>query len=145
MRLTRETIERFPSDGADGLYNLACIRSGFAWFLTGDEKWTAEERAEGKREAALAVETLRKAVAAGFRDLEQLRKDTDLNALRGREDFKALEADLAALDRNADRRRLTNRSGLREEHSRRRRANAARAVRADLTRRSRCGRCRGQS
>jgi hypothetical protein len=42
------------------------------------------------------VEALRKAVAAGFRNLELLRKDTDLDALRGREDFKALEADLAA-------------------------------------------------
>src|SRR5262245_49026600 len=34
-----------------------------------------------------------------------------------------LEADLAAIDRNADRWRLPDRSGLREEHNRRRRAN----------------------
>jgi hypothetical protein len=42
------------------------------------------------------MEALSKAVAAGYRNLDHLRKDTDLDVLRGREDYKALEADLAA-------------------------------------------------
>jgi hypothetical protein len=39
---------------------------------------------------------LRKAVAAGFKDAGQMAKDSDLDALREREDFKKLMAELAA-------------------------------------------------
>jgi tetratricopeptide (TPR) repeat protein len=43
------------------------------------------------------MDALRKAVAAGYRDLEWIRGDSDLNVLRDRADFKSLEADLAGL------------------------------------------------
>jgi tetratricopeptide (TPR) repeat protein len=46
------------------------------------------------KEADLAMEWLKKAVAAGFKDIAQIKKDTDLDALRGREDFKKLLAEL---------------------------------------------------
>jgi|GEM_PF-860572 len=99
MKLAREVCERLPSDGPLDLYNLACFRALNAASLPQDkekEKPTAEDLAEQKHEADLAMEALRKAVDAGWRNLDHLHKDTDLDALRGREDFKALEADLAA-------------------------------------------------
>jgi hypothetical protein len=39
---------------------------------------------------------LRKAVAAGFTDAEHIKQDRDLDALRGREDFQQLLAELEA-------------------------------------------------
>jgi tetratricopeptide (TPR) repeat protein len=97
MRRAYELIDRMPTDGPDNLYNLACCRAVCSTsFGSENGKRTAEERAEQKRELDLAMEALSKAVAAGYRDLDHLRKDTDLDALRGREDYKALEADLAA-------------------------------------------------
>ncbi len=97
MRLAREVGERLPSDSAVDLYNLACFHALCAIsFRVGNEKPTAEEFAEQKREADLAIETLRKAIAAGYKDLDHIRRDPDLIALRGRADYKALEADLSA-------------------------------------------------
>ncbi|HTU91569.1 MAG TPA: choice-of-anchor C family protein [Gemmataceae bacterium] len=98
MRLAREAIERLPSDTATDLYYAAwwraiCLPSP----AKGKEKPTTDEQAEQKREADLVMESLRQAVAAGFRDLEGLRKNTAMNPLRSRDDFKAVEADLAAL------------------------------------------------
>ncbi len=97
MRLARDVIDRLPSDGAENLFYLACVWAECSSFLAqGKDKPTAEEQAEQKQQADLAMEALRKAVAAGFRDVERLRTASELNALRGREDFKAVEADLAA-------------------------------------------------
>ncbi len=98
MNLAREVGERLPSDSPTDLYNLACYRALNATFALrpGDEKATAEERAEQKRQADQAMEALRKAIAAGYKDLNWIRQDADLHVLRGRADFKALEADLAA-------------------------------------------------
>jgi hypothetical protein len=42
------------------------------------------------RYAVRAIALLRQATDAGYKDLETLRKDPDLNALRGRDDFKKL-------------------------------------------------------
>ena len=51
--------------------------------------------ADKKREHAdRAMELLRKAVKAGFNDAGHMKKDTDLNPLRGREDFKKLLGEL---------------------------------------------------
>jgi hypothetical protein len=44
--------------------------------------------------AARAVELLRQAVGKGFKNTAHMKRDTDLDALRGREDFKKLLADL---------------------------------------------------
>jgi hypothetical protein len=41
-----------------------------------------------------AIELLRKAVQAGWKDAAQMAEDTDLDPLRGREDFKKLMAEL---------------------------------------------------
>jgi serine/threonine-protein kinase len=55
---------------------------------------TPIEQAERKKTCDLAMEVLRQAVAAGYRDRSQLDKNPDLAPVRQRDDFKAL---LAAL------------------------------------------------
>ncbi len=97
LRLTREAIERMPSDGPDALFNLATARVGFSMVLVeGKTKLTAQEKAEQKHEEDLAVEAFRQAIAAGFRDRDRLQSARVLNALRQRDDFRALEAELLA-------------------------------------------------
>jgi hypothetical protein len=44
--------------------------------------------------AARAVELLRRAIENGFQNLEQLKHDPELDALRQRDDFKKLLAEL---------------------------------------------------
>jgi hypothetical protein len=51
---------------------------------------------EVRAEADKAMAVLSRAVASGFHDAEQIRKDTDLDSLRKREDFKQLMAKLAS-------------------------------------------------
>ncbi len=44
----------------------------------------------------MAIDWLKQAVAAGYKDVEHMKKDTDLDPLREREDFKKLIAELEA-------------------------------------------------
>src|SRR5579884_174545 len=97
MRLAREAIDRLPSDEPEDLFFLACVRAEYSIILgSSQDKLTNEERAEQKYQEDLAMEALRKAIAAGFRNATSLHLEASLSVLRGREDFKALEADLAA-------------------------------------------------
>jgi serine/threonine protein kinase len=73
-----------------GMYNLACIHA-----------LMAPKSGDPAREADLAMELLKKAVAAGYKDLALINKDTDLNVLRGREDFNKLLAELEAREGKA--------------------------------------------
>jgi tetratricopeptide (TPR) repeat protein len=77
---------------AGALYNLACAYALAAAKLP---------PADAERAAAKAVATLRRAVAAGYRDAAHMQKDSDLDALRRRDDYAALLWDLA--DRPATR------------------------------------------
>jgi serine/threonine protein kinase/tetratricopeptide (TPR) repeat protein len=80
-----KVIELDPNhpDAAISIYNIACIH---ALMIP-----TSPDHA---KQAGVATEWLQKAVAAGYRDIAQIKKDTDLDVLRGREDFKKLLADL---------------------------------------------------
>jgi hypothetical protein len=71
------------------LYNLACTESLISGLAIGSER---------DAYAVRAMATLRRAVAEGFRDLNTLRKDEDLDPLRSRPDFQALLLDLAFPD-----------------------------------------------
>jgi serine/threonine protein kinase/tetratricopeptide (TPR) repeat protein len=51
---------------------------------------------DSPRQADLAMDWLKRSVAAGYRDVDLMKKDTDLNALRDRDDFKKLLAELEA-------------------------------------------------
>jgi serine/threonine-protein kinase len=88
-------MERLSALQPDGfnLYNLACFRallSGIA--AEPGSGLTSREVSSLGEQAVLA---LHKAVEAGFRNVGLMRRDTDLDALRGRPDFQMLLLDLA--------------------------------------------------
>jgi tetratricopeptide (TPR) repeat protein len=60
----------------------------------GKSALTADEQAERRKYADLAMETLRQAVAAGFTDGARLKTEEILDPLRGRADFQRLLAEL---------------------------------------------------
>jgi serine/threonine protein kinase/tetratricopeptide (TPR) repeat protein len=53
------------------------------------------------RQADLAMDWLKRSVAAGYRNVDHMKKDTDLAALRDRDDFKELIAELEAASKPA--------------------------------------------
>lgn len=69
------------------VYDAACIYS-----LSSAGVSSNAQLAE--RYAARAVELLRRASQKGFRDVKHIEKDSDLDSLRQREDFKKLLAEL---------------------------------------------------
>jgi serine/threonine-protein kinase len=78
-------------------YNAACALAQCIAIVEIDEKANKEERAKqiqfyGDRAMAM----LRDAVAKGYKDAAHMKKNTELDSLRSREDFKKLVADLEA-------------------------------------------------
>jgi serine/threonine protein kinase/tetratricopeptide (TPR) repeat protein len=89
--------ESLEPTGAAGLYNAACLRAICAAVIPRDpKKPTADAAQVAMEQADLAMAWLHRAVAAGFNDAEHITQDSDLDALRGREDFKKLLAELQA-------------------------------------------------
>jgi serine/threonine protein kinase/tetratricopeptide (TPR) repeat protein len=70
---------------ADSLYYIGCVYA-----------LKIRKSKGGANEADLAMQWLKKAMAAGFEDAARIKTDTDLDALRGRADFKQLLAGLEA-------------------------------------------------
>jgi hypothetical protein len=66
------------------LYDASCVCALASSSVKGDTKLA-------ERYASRAVELLRQAVAKGYKDVAHMKKDADLDGLRGREDFKKLE------------------------------------------------------
>jgi tetratricopeptide (TPR) repeat protein len=94
----RERLQLWPGQ-PDVLYQFA---AGLAVQITTVEK-LAKEKGLSQEDVAQqrlygdeALESLRAAVALGFRDADQLRRDSKLDPLRSRDDFKKLLADLEA-------------------------------------------------
>jgi serine/threonine protein kinase len=81
-----DELAAMPGLGAGGLYDAACVYALVSGRL---------HPADANRVAATAVATLRRAVAAGYRDVRHMTEDSDLAAVRGRADFAALLWDLA--------------------------------------------------
>jgi tetratricopeptide (TPR) repeat protein len=69
------------------LYNAACV-CALASSSAKQDLGLAEQY------ASRAVELLRQAVAKGYKNVAHIKKDTDLDGLRGRDDFKTLMAQL---------------------------------------------------
>jgi serine/threonine protein kinase/tetratricopeptide (TPR) repeat protein len=76
-----------PDTGAT-MYNIGCVHA-----------LLMPKSRDGAKEADLAMDWVKQGVAAGFKDVEQFKTDTDLDALRDREDFKKLLADLEAANK----------------------------------------------
>jgi tetratricopeptide (TPR) repeat protein len=83
--------------GAGDLYNAAC---GYALCVP-----LADTPQTRDRYAVRAIELLSRAITGGFKDVAQLKKDGDLDALRPRDDFKKLVADLEAATKPKDAKR----------------------------------------
>lgn len=75
-----------PKWNADQWYNFACIYAIASGKIADKEQEYADR----------AMELLHKAVQAGFKDAAHMKKDTDLDPLRERDDFKKLYAELEA-------------------------------------------------
>ena len=89
--------ERLELAGSD--YNLACCYALFAAAIRKDDKRPAVLRSEeGEKLAREAMQSLRRAKANGYfavpANRKQLDKDTDLDSLRTRADYKAFLATL---------------------------------------------------
>jgi tetratricopeptide (TPR) repeat protein len=78
------------SDNPDRLYDMACELSLCVPLAGADDR---AGQAAQDRYAAWAIDALRKAIAAGFRDFAHMKVDTDLDPLRNRDDFQLLMMD----------------------------------------------------
>jgi serine/threonine-protein kinase len=92
-RAAAEEWEKFNRTDAESLYTAARMRAITAAVIRATDK-SPEGVKQADVEADRAVDWLRKAIAAGFKDAARLRKDADLDALRDRDDFKKLLAEL---------------------------------------------------
>ena len=86
--------EKLNRTDADSLYNAACIRAVTAAVQAKNPAADAARLA--RDDADRAMQWLHKAVKAGWKDAAHTKKDTDLDALRERADFKKLLAELEA-------------------------------------------------
>ena len=77
-------LTKSPNWNTDQLYNFACV------YALASGKITNKKAEYANR----AMELLSKVVKAGYKDTAHMKKDTDLDPLRGREDFKKLIAEL---------------------------------------------------
>jgi tetratricopeptide (TPR) repeat protein len=98
------------------LYHLACDSAVVSAAVKDANIPGADATRLAETYSARAVELLRRAVAKGFKDAALLKKEEDLDALRAREDFNRLVADLEA--RKDSRGRLSRQTPQREESSR---------------------------
>jgi hypothetical protein len=93
-RTTAEMWEKLNRTGAESLYEAACYRAMTAGVQAKAKAADAAKLAQD--DADRAMQWLHQAVKAGYKDVAHLKKDTDLDALREREDFKKLIAELEA-------------------------------------------------
>jgi tetratricopeptide (TPR) repeat protein len=88
-------LARVGFDPAEDCYNAACYLSRCVPLAEKDASLLQPERKElARRYSDQAMDSLRQAVKAGWKDAPLIRKDTDLDPLRGREDFRKLVEEL---------------------------------------------------
>jgi tetratricopeptide (TPR) repeat protein len=76
------------------VFETACCHAALAGLA--ELKGSGVTTAEADKEAALALEWLRRAQAMGYCNVNEIRIESAFNSLRGREDFKKLTAEMAA-------------------------------------------------
>jgi serine/threonine protein kinase/tetratricopeptide (TPR) repeat protein len=82
-----QAIGESPKATAVDLYNAACVYAQAA-------RLVSDDMPQVERYGTQAVELLRKALISGFKDRALLKKDSDLDPVRMREDFKKLMTEL---------------------------------------------------
>jgi tetratricopeptide (TPR) repeat protein len=95
-RETAEMCERLKRTDSNSLYEAACMRAVTAAVIRGTDLQSVPKAKEAGVEADRAMAWLKQAVAAGYKDAEHMKQDKDLDAVRDREDFEKLLADLEA-------------------------------------------------
>jgi hypothetical protein len=93
----RNTLEfsRLVPSNAQDTCDLAKLLSRCVRVVEQDGKLATKRRQElARRYGDLAMELLRQAVQNGYKDVEAVKKNPDLDPLRPRDDFKRLVADL---------------------------------------------------
>jgi hypothetical protein len=96
-RATAELWEKRGPQSAGELYDAACFWAVVAAVQTKAPGADAARLAQ--EDADRAMDWLQKAVAAGYKDRAHMVKDTDLDFVRDREDFKKLLAELEAKEK----------------------------------------------
>jgi serine/threonine-protein kinase len=95
LRRAREMLDQSsPVRPELVLYDIACASS--LWSVAGQDGAIAPSEREARGERAIAA--LRRAVADGYRDPEQMRRDPVLDPLRPRRDFRELMREVAFPD-----------------------------------------------
>jgi serine/threonine protein kinase/tetratricopeptide (TPR) repeat protein len=95
-RRTAEMWEGSKYTDADSLYNAARLRAvTAAVFRAAEESPAGGEKADAEADRAMAW--LKQAVAGGYRHAALIKQDKDLDALRDREDFRKLLAELEGI------------------------------------------------
>jgi tetratricopeptide (TPR) repeat protein len=97
MEQTADALAELPRKDSTQLYDAACAFALCSSAAGKDTKLTEADRTKKAREHAdQAMDLLRQAVEKGYKDADHMKQDTDLDALRQRDDFKKLLADLEA-------------------------------------------------
>ena len=92
---TAETRRDLGWDAPADAYDAACFLSLCVPIVARHDKLNAPQRGEAaKLYADAAMELLRDAVGKGYKDVAHTKKDTDLDPLRQRDDFRTLVAEL---------------------------------------------------
>jgi tetratricopeptide (TPR) repeat protein/tRNA A-37 threonylcarbamoyl transferase component Bud32 len=92
---TAEELVRLGFDPVGDVYNAACCLAQCVPLAEKHDKLSPVQRVDlARRYAERAVVLLRQSVKAGWKDTAHLKKDTDLDPLRQRQDFRALMAEL---------------------------------------------------
>jgi len=92
---TAELWENMRRTDAASLFNAARYRAVTAAVLRKSEH-TPDKNTRAEKESDQATAWLRRAVAAGFKDKDQLAKSKDFDSMRDRADFRKLMAELEA-------------------------------------------------
>jgi tetratricopeptide (TPR) repeat protein len=116
LRAAGDLLDQMPRETPEELFNAGCVLALAACHTDPEEAKPTADR---------AVDAINRAVAAGFRGLDRMREEEDLELLRSRQDFQEL---LARAER-AEKTRLVARSPDAVEAERR---HALLATRADL-------------
>ncbi len=86
-------LEELAHPTAGNIYDLACSQSLLAGVAA--DAGSGLTAAAGQAEADKAMRSLRRAVAAGWKQRAHMRVDTDLDPVRSRPDYQMLELDMA--------------------------------------------------
>ena len=93
-----EAAEKHAKDKSELMgtaYDLACVYANAAVSASKDARLSDKERAlKAQQLSNAAIAQLRTAVSKGYRDAAHIRRDKDLDYLRGRADFQALVSGL---------------------------------------------------